>query len=116
MARRALAFLVLLTLLPSLALGQERKAGTVTNLEGTVTARRVSLPAPLPLKFKDDVFLQDTVATGDQSFARLLLGGKALVTVRERSVMTITESPGRSIVDPESGKNGLQVGRHARPH
>jgi hypothetical protein len=40
-----------------------------------------------------------------------LLGGKALVTVRERSVLTITEIPGRSTVNLENGKIALAVAR-----
>ena len=112
MLRRSLATgLVALLLWPAGAFAQAARAGVVTTLEGNVTARRVALPAPLPLKFKDDVFLQDTVTTGDKSLARLLLGGKAVVTVRERSVITITEVPGRSTLELESGKFALAVAR-----
>src|SRR5437868_11165980 len=108
MIKRSLALLLSLSLLvPSLALAQQSKAGVVTTLEGNVTARRVALPDPLPLKFKDDVLLQDTVTTGDRSLARMLLGGKAVVTVRERSIITITEVPGRSTIELESGKFAL---------
>lgn len=105
--------LVLCTLLgaPAAAGAQAVKAGVVTTAEGLVTARRVVLPQPVPLRFKDDVFLQDTITTGDRSLARLLLAGKALVTVRERSVLTVTEVPGRSTVNMDSGKIGLVVAR-----
>src|SRR2546425_10176664 len=107
----ALALFVLATLSPTVALGQAEKVGVVTTLEGNVTARRAVLPLPVPLKFKDDVFFRDTITTGDQSLARVLLGGKSIVTVRERSVVTITESPGRSYISLESGKIGLAVAR-----
>src|SRR5205814_920454 len=90
---------------------QGTRAGVVTTLEGLVSARRVALPGSVPLKFKDDVFLQDTVTTGEKSLARMLLGGKAVVTVRERTVLTITEVPGRSMIDLESGKFALAVAR-----
>jgi hypothetical protein len=83
----------------------------VTTLEGNVTARRVALPDPVPLKFKDDIFLQDQVVTGDKSLVRMLLGGKAVVTVRERSLITITEVPGKSTIDLESGKFSLVIAR-----
>src|SRR5207248_963016 len=65
------------------------------------------------LKFKDDVLLRDVVTTGDKSLARMLLDGKAVVTVRERSVLTITEIPGQNKVelDLESGKFALAVAR-----
>jgi hypothetical protein len=109
--RPAVAVLVLLHLWPSLVFGQATKAGVISTLQGTVTASRTTVPQPVPLKFKDDVFLQDRIATGDQSIARILLGGKALVTVRERSVLTITEIPGRSTVNLENGKIGLAVAR-----
>jgi hypothetical protein len=111
MIKRCLAVLLSVALLaPSVAFAQS-KAGVVTTLEGNVSARRVALPSPVPLKFKDDVFLQDTVTTGDKSLARMLLGGKAVVTVRERSILTITEVPGRSTIDLESGKFALAVAR-----
>jgi hypothetical protein len=100
-----------LVLAPSVALAQQSKAGVVTTLEGNVSARRVALPNPVPLKFKDDVFLQDTVTTGDKALARMLLGGKAVVTVRERSILTITEVPGRSTLELDSGKFALAVAR-----
>jgi hypothetical protein len=110
MFRRALAtLLALFTFWPTLVLAQQEKAGVVTTLEGTVTATRGT--APVSLKFKDDVFLRDRITTGDRSLARMLLGGKAVVTVRERSILNITEVPGRSTVDLESGKIALAVAR-----
>jgi hypothetical protein len=112
MTKRALAgLLVVLLAAPSTVFAQATKAGVVTILEGNVTARRVALPNPVPLKFKDGVFFQDTVSTGDKSLVRILLGGKAVVTVRELSVLTITEVPGKSTIDLESGKFGLAVAR-----
>src|SRR5437773_3671226 len=111
MIKRALAGLLVALLAAPLAVyAQATKAGVVTVVEGNVIKRRVALPDS-PLKFKDDVFMQDTVTTGDQSLARLLLGGKAVVTVRERSVLTITEVPGRSTIDLQSGKFALAVAR-----
>lgn len=106
----ALALLLTLVAWPSLALAQVQQAGVVTAAQGNVTVSRRALQ-PVPLKFKDPVFLQDRVTTGDQSVARLLLGGKAVVTVRERSTLAITEVPGRSTIQLESGKIGLAVAR-----
>ena len=111
MVKRCLAVLLSAALLAPSAVLAQSKAGIVTTLEGNVTARRVALTTPVALKFKDEVFLQDTVTTGDQSLARMLLGGKAVVTVRERSVLTITEVPGKSTIDLESGKFALAVAR-----
>lgn len=110
--RPALAWLALAVYLaPAPALAQATKAGVVTTLEGNVTAARALAPQPVALKFKDDVYLQDRVVAGEQSFARLLLGGKAVVSIRERSAVTITEIPGRSTIDLESGKIALSVAR-----
>src|ERR1051325_10032728 len=89
---------------------QPNRAGVVTTLEGNVTATRATA-APTPLHFKDAVFLQDRIATAEQSLARMLLGGKAVVTIRERSVLTITEIPGRSTIEIDSGKFALAVAR-----
>ena len=87
------------------------RAGVVTALHGTATVTRASLPAPRSLGFRDPVLLQDRIATGDESLARILLGGKAVVTVRERSVVTITETPAVSTVDVTSGKIALSVAK-----
>ncbi len=54
---------VLVTLCPNLAWSQPEKVGIVTTLVGNVTARRVILPESVPLKFKDDVFYEDTITT-----------------------------------------------------
>ena len=102
------ALVSLLALLPSLAAAQALKAGVVTTLEGDVTVTRVALP-PQPLKFKDDVFVDDTVTTGDRSIVRMLLGGRAVVTVRERSALTITEVPGKATLDLAAGKIAVAV-------
>jgi hypothetical protein len=103
--------LCVLFLVPSLASAQApSKAGVVTTLEGNVTATRATAP-PVPLRFKDDVLIRDRITTAEQSLARMLLGGKAVVTVRERSVLTITEVPGRSMIEIDSGKFALAVAR-----
>jgi hypothetical protein len=110
--RIAIALSLLIALLwPAFAAAQTTKAGVVTTLEGNVTAARNSGTQPVALKFKDDVFVNDRVVTGDRSLARLLLGGKAVVTVRERSALTITEVPGRSTIDLDSGKVAVAVAK-----
>jgi hypothetical protein len=109
--RPAIALLVLVASWPTLAWGQAVKAGIVTTMQGSATATRTIAALPVALKFKDDVFLHDRIATGDRSLARLLLGGKAVVTIRERSLLTITEVPGRSTIDIQSGKLSLAIAR-----
>jgi len=96
--------------LATLASAQER-AGVVTTLEGNVTVARAASSEPAALRFRDDVFVRDRIATGSQSFARILLGGKAVVTVREFSAVTITEAPGVATVNVGSGRVAVAVVR-----
>jgi hypothetical protein len=101
---------LLLAVWPGATLAQTgRGVGVVTTLAGTVTVARVALPGPRPLHFKDDVFVRDHIATAEKSVVRVLLGGKALVTVRELSSLTIKEETGRSTVDLTSGKIAMGV-------
>jgi hypothetical protein len=86
----------------------------VAALSGTAAVARATLPRPLPLRFRDEVFLQDQIRTAEKSIVRVLLGGKALVTVREISVLTITETPGRSTIELTSGKIAVAVARQRR--
>jgi hypothetical protein len=105
---RALGALLALTIsIPAAAWSQER-VGVATTVVGPVTVTRVAA-APEPLKFKDDIRLNDRVATGDKAFTRMLLGGKAIVTAREHSVVTITEVPGTSTIDLASGRISVAV-------
>ena len=97
-------------LLASSALALER-VGVVTNVEGVATVARVALPAPRPLQFKDDLFLRDRITTGERSIVRVLLGGKATVTARERSVLTITEVPGVATINLGAGRVAVAVAR-----
>src|SRR2546422_7935909 len=111
LSRLTLALVSLVLVTPAAAFAQLTKAGVVTTLHGTATVSRASLSQPLPLKFKDDVFVQDRLNTGDDSVARILLGGKAIVTVRERSSLTITEVPGVSTVNIGVGRAAIAVAK-----
>jgi hypothetical protein len=84
------------------------KVGVVTTVIGPVTVARASLP-PEPLKFRDDVFLRDRVTTGEDAITRILLGGKVIVTAREHSTLTITETPGLSTIHLTSGRIAVAV-------
>ncbi|MBI2215894.1 MAG: FecR domain-containing protein [Candidatus Rokubacteria bacterium] len=106
-----LGLLLMIAFAPRTASGQTIKAGVVSALEGNVTASRTAVPQPIPLRFRDDVYLQDRITAGDRSLVRLLLGGKAVVTLRERSNVTITELPGRSTITIDSGKIAVVVAR-----
>jgi len=107
-----LLLFLLAPLWPTLALAQSSApAGVVTGLEGQAVVTRPVVTQPIPLKFKDDLFLRDQVETKERSLVRVLLGGKALVTIRELSNFTITEEPGRSTVNLKSGKVAVAVAK-----
>src|SRR5205814_6178205 len=104
---RTLGVVTLTMTLPAVAAAQER-VGVATTVVGPVMVTHVAT-SPAPLKFKDDVLRNDRIVTGDQAFARMLLGGKAIVTARERSVITIAEVPGVSTIDLVSGRIAVAV-------
>jgi hypothetical protein len=89
----------------------QTSVGVVTTLVGEATVARVAVPQPEALKKLDGVFPMDRITTKERSVVHVLMGGKALLTVRELSVVTITEEGGRSTVDLQSGKVGLAVVR-----
>jgi hypothetical protein len=94
---------------PAIAAAQTTKAGVVTTLQGAATVARAVTPAPAPLKVKDDVFVKDRIVTGESAMVRILLGGKAVVTIRERSALTIHETPTTSTLELSGGKIALAV-------
>ena len=111
-AIRVLTVLGLVGGVPGYALAQEQPGiGVVSTLIGEATVARGTTTQPLALKTRDDVFMQDRISTKERSLVHILMGGKALLTVRELSVLTITEEGGRATVDLQSGKVGLAVVR-----
>ena len=107
---RILATLLLISLYPVTSQAQTAQpAGIVTTLSGRAAVARASLPPPMPLRFKDDVYRRDRISTAQKSLVRVLLGGKALVTVRELSVLTIDEGFGRANLDLSEGKVAVGV-------
>jgi hypothetical protein len=97
-------------LIPSLAVAQDA-VGVVTTLDGRANVARPTQTTPLALKFKDDVFGRDKISTQENSLVRVLLGGKAILTVRELSEVTITEDAGRAVVTLPDGKVVLAVAK-----
>ena len=111
-AAAALAVMLLAARHPVPAAAQTSDAvGVVTTLDGRASVARPALNAPLALKFKDDVFGRDRISTEENSLVRVLLGGKAILTVRELSQVTINEEPGRAVVTLPSGKVVLAVAK-----
>lgn len=111
-AAAVLAVILVATHHPVPAAAQTSEAvGVVTTLDGRASVARPALTAPLALKFKDDVFGRDRISTQENSLVRVLLGGKAILTVRELSQVTISEEPGRAVVTLPSGKVVLAVAK-----
>jgi hypothetical protein len=99
-------------LVPGSAWAQAQpQVGIVTTLQGQATVSRLATPASLPLKFKDSIFERDKINTAENSIVKVLMGGKAVVTVRELSVLTITEEVGKTTVNLESGKIAVAVAK-----
>ena len=65
-------------------------AGVVTAVSGRVTVSREEAP-PQPLKFRDSLYWRDVVEAHKDGIARVLLGGKTTVTVRELSRLELRE-------------------------
>jgi len=72
------------------AAASDTAAGVVTAVSGTVTVTRASASSQA-LKFRDALFWQDIVEARKDGIARVLLGGKTTVTVRELSRLELRE-------------------------
>ena len=86
-------------------------AGIATAVTGQVTVSQAVSAAPQRLHFKDEVFYRDRISTAARSMARLLLGKKALLTVRELSELQLIDQAGTSTVELASGKIVMGVAR-----
>ncbi|MDO8476355.1 MAG: FecR domain-containing protein [Candidatus Rokubacteria bacterium] len=86
-------------------------AGVATAVSGEVTVSHAVSPAPQALHFKDEVLYRDRISTAARSLARLLLGKKALVTVRELSELQLIDLAGTSTVHLVLGKIAIGVAR-----
>ena len=99
-------------LFPALAWAQSAPpVGVVTTIQGQATVAHLTSATDLPLKFKDNIFERDRINTAENSIVKVLMGGKAIVTVRELSVLTITEDLGKTTINLESGKIAVAVAR-----
>ena len=87
--------------LPGAAIAQsDGSAGVVTTVNGDATLiRPAATVAPVSLRMRDEIFVRDRIHTRERSLVRVLLGGKALITVRELSELTVIEEAGRVTAD-----------------
>jgi FecR protein len=105
----SMGLLALLLTVPTPLRAQTQPIGAIAALigEGAIThamdTQRVSA------KVSDDVYARDRIETGERSVIRVLMGGRITVTIRERSIVTITDDPMRSRVDLQGGKLALKV-------
>ncbi len=112
-------------LLPLPATAQPSAVGVVTGTQGRVELTRRPAPTPVPLQFKDELFLRDLIDTFERSMARMLFGGRSSVTVREltrfevraeilpsgatRTVYDLVDGKIRVIVPPQLMRPGDEV-------
>ena len=82
-----------------------------TAVTGQVTVSHAASSTSQPLRFKDEVFLRDHISTAAQSLTRLLLGKKALLTVRELSELELVDQSGISTIQLFLGKVAIGVAR-----
>jgi hypothetical protein len=109
---RVASTVVAVLILPTVGWAQAApEVGVVTTIQGEATVSRAVSTSPLPLKFRDSIFEKDRINTGEKSIVKVLMGGRAIVTVRELSVLTITEEVGRTVVNLESGKIAVGVAK-----
>jgi hypothetical protein len=95
---------------PGLACADEPKpVGAVAAVAGKGTITHAAKTESAAVKVEDSVFVRDKLATAESSIIRVLMGGRITITIRERSVVTITDDPARTRVDLESGLLALKV-------
>ena len=119
--RHARVFLVLMvsvmagTLFTGVAAAETSKAaGQVMAVAGPVTVARADV-TPHQLKFRDNLFWRDVVEARKNGIARVLLGGKATVTVRELTRLELRQEKRaegvRYVADLVSGRIRASVAR-----
>jgi hypothetical protein len=100
--KKTFALLFVVAFAPALVLAQ-RASGVVTTIEGRVTVTRLAQPSPVVLRFKDEIFPGDRIITAGQGLVKILLGGRALLAVRERSALTIASRVSKPTLELDSG-------------
>ena len=91
------ATLCMLGVLPS---AQGAGIGVVAGLRGDATVRHEQVAQAQRLKFKDDLFWQDTLSTGTDAQLRLLILQKSVITMKELTQLQLREE----LVSPNQPK------------
>ena len=107
--RHAAVVVSLLIALPSLAHAQSQPVGAIAALVGEGTITHAVRAERAPAKVRDQVYVRDRIETAQRSVIRVLMGGRVTITIRERSIVTITDDPMRTRVDLESGTLAFKV-------
>jgi len=107
--RHAAVVVSLLIALPSLAHAQSQPIGAIAALVGEGTITHAVRAERAPAKVRDQVYVRDRIETAQRSVIRVLMGGRVTITIRERSIVTITDDPMRTRVDLESGTLAFKV-------
>lgn len=92
----------------------QQAAGAVTILDGQATVVRAG-QSPTALRLGDDVFPGDRIMADAQSFVGTFLGGRASLTMREFSTLTITAKLGEAALSLDSGTIAYAVPRELMP-
>jgi hypothetical protein len=83
--------------------------GAIAALIGSGTITRAAETEPAPVAVRDPVLMRDKIQTAESSVIRVIMGGRITITIRERSIVTITDDPMRPRVDLESGRLAFKV-------
>jgi hypothetical protein len=94
------------------ASAQSPSIGLISALVGEGVVTHSAQAQPSPLQLDAPVFLKDRIETRERSVARVLFGGRITVTIREQSIVTITDDPAHPRVELESGKLAFKVHRN----
>jgi len=84
---------IILAVGPADTAAQARPLGAVAALVGQGTITHAADVERAPARVRDEIFVRDRIETAEQSVIRVLMGGRITVTIRERSIVTITDDP-----------------------
>src|SRR5207247_2375465 len=102
---------IILAVGPADASAQAQPVGAIAALVGQGTVIHAAAVGRAPAKIRDEIFVRDRIETAEQSVIRVLMGGRITVTIRERSIVTITDDPTR----PHRARLGAATRRAHRP-